>query len=84
VVSAGTNIPTSLALTSPIFIAANSTTAFYIATSAQLRTANGTAGANAATNTDVTIKNGVTVTGTFGGAGPGANPNVELGYGNCN
>jgi len=84
VVAAGTNTPTSLPLASPIFIDAGTTTAFYITTSGQLRTAAGTAGTNAATNADVTIKSGVAVTGVFGGAGAGANPNVELGYGTCN
>ena len=84
VVSAGTNMPTSLPLASPVFIDAGSTTAFYITTSAELRTAAGTAGANAANNADVTIKTGVAITGVFGGAGAGANPNVELGYGLCN
>lgn len=83
VVSAGTNMPTSLPLATPIRIAGDSTTAFYIRASGQLRTAAG-AGGNAASNTDVTIKTGVTVPSLFGGAGAAANPNIELGYGVCN
>ena len=85
VTAAGANTPTILPLPLEVFLDAGTTTAFYIASTAQLRLEPGTAaGMPAATNVDATIAQGVSVTGLFGATGGPAIPNVELGYGLCN
>jgi hypothetical protein len=85
VVAAGANTPTILPLALEVFIDAGTTSAFYIASNAQARFEPGTTvGMSAATNVDVTIAQGVSVTGAFGATGGPVIPNVELGYGLCN
>lgn len=79
--AAGPNTPTALPLPIEVFVERETTTAFYIATTAQLRVENGSGGAS---NADVAIAQGVPVNGLFGNAGAPVVPNVELGYGVCN
>lgn len=83
VVSDGTRA-TPLPMALGLFVEAGMTTALYVTTTSENVRSQPPAGASAATNADVTIEHGVTVTGDFGGAGAAASPNVELGYGTCN
>lgn len=85
VVGAGASTPTILPLPFEVFLDGGTTTAFYVTSSAQLRVAPGTTvGAAAASNADATIRQGVSVTGTFGTQGGPVIPNIEIGYGLCN
>ncbi|HET9484794.1 MAG TPA: hypothetical protein VFO79_12620, partial [Xanthomonadales bacterium] len=85
VISSGASTPTILPLPVEVFLDAGTTTAFYIASTAPLRFEAGTAvGMPAATNAEMTIAQGVSLTSLFGMPGGPVIPNVELGYGLCN
>lgn len=80
--SAGASMPTSLPAAPDLFLASGKPTSFYVTSTGAIRT--GMAGGNpAAMNADLVIGQGMSVTGTFGGAGAAAMPNVELGYDPC-
>lgn len=82
VTSAGASMPTSLPVALDMVIESGKPTAFYVTSSGAIRS-QGVTGTNAASNADLVIGQGVTVTGMFGGAGAASTPNVELGYDPC-
>jgi len=84
VTSAGDGTPTILPFAFELFLETASTTGFYVAVAApaQVRTAPST-GMAAATNAELTIGEGVAVTGAFGAVGAAVTPSLELGYGVC-
>ncbi len=68
-----------------LYLGGGTTTALYIQTTTSTEVRSQPAlGGNAAMNADLTIGQGVTISGTFGAIGSAAMPNVELGYGTCN
>jgi hypothetical protein len=86
VVSAGASTPTFVPVPLDLVLQSGATTAFYVVTtgSAALVSQPKGGGTSAASNADVGISHGVTVTGEFGAVGTAITPNVELGYGACN
>ena len=67
-----------------LFLGAGAITSLYVAAPTAALNSGAPTGAAAASNADLSIAEGVSLSGAFAGVGGAVTPNIELGYGACN